>query len=123
MSGRGIEIEQQQDDVVIVRLEGDIDLANTPTLSATILEAIPNDAAGLVVDLNAVRYIDSVGIRMLFTFVRQLHASRQGMAVVVQPDSPVRKLLKITHFDEATALRATIDEAIVALRDSGTPQY
>ena len=122
MSGRGIEIEQQ-DDIVLVRLDGDIDLANTPTLSATILEAIPNDAAGLVVDLGAVRYIDSVGIRMLFTFVRQLHASRQGMAVVVQPDSPVRKLLKITHFDEATALRTTIDEAIVALRDSGTPQY
>ncbi len=122
MSGRGIEIEQQ-DDVVIVRLDGDIDLANTPALSATILEAIPNDVAGLVIDLGAVRYIDSVGIRMMFTFVRQLHASRQGMAVVVPPDSPVRKLLKITHFDEATALRATIDEAIVALRDSGTPQY
>ena len=122
MSGRGIDIEQQ-DDVVIVRLDGDIDLANTPTLSATILEAIPNDAAGLVIDLGAVRYIDSVGIRMMFTFVRQLHASRQGMAVVVQPDSPVRKLLKITQFDEATALRATIDEAIVALRDGGTPQY
>ena len=122
MSGRGIEIEQR-DDVVIVRLDGDIDLANTPALSATILEAIPNDAAGLVLDLGAVRYIDSVGIRMMFTFVRQLHASRQGMAVIVQADSPVRKLLKITHFDEATALRPTIDEAIVALRDSGTPQY
>jgi anti-sigma B factor antagonist len=122
MSARSIQIDQQND-IVIARLEGDIDLANTPTLSTTILEAIPNDALGLVVDLTAVRYIDSVGIRMLFTFVRSLHASRQGMAVVVQPDSPVRKLLKITHFDEATALRTTIDEAIVALRETGTPQY
>jgi anti-anti-sigma factor len=122
MSGRGIDLDQQHG-VVIARLEGDIDLANTPTLSATILEAIPNDAIGLVVDLGAVRYIDSVGIRMLFTFVRSLHASRQGMAVAVPPDSPVRKLLKITHLDEATALRATVDEAVVALRESGTPPY
>jgi anti-sigma B factor antagonist len=122
MSGRGIDLDQQHG-VVIARLEGDIDLANTPTLSAAILEAIPNDALGLVVDLSAVRYIDSVGIRMLFTFVRSLHASRQGMAVAVPPDSPVRKLLKITHLDEATEFRATVDDAVVALRETGTPQY
>jgi anti-anti-sigma factor len=122
MSGRGIEIEQR-DDVVIVRLEGDIDLANTPTLSATILEAVSNDVLGLVVDLSAVRYIDSVGIRMLFNFVRSLHAARQGMAVAIPPDSPVRKLLKITHLDEAVVLRDNVDEAVIALRESGTPQY
>ncbi len=119
---RGLEVARR-DDVVVARLEGDIDLANAETLSATILEAIPNDALGLVVDLGAVRYIDSVGIRMLFTFVRSLHASRQGMAVAVPPDSPVRKLLKITHLDEAALFRATADEALVALRESGTPQY
>ena len=122
MSGRGIEIVRQND-VVIARLEGDIDLANAPTVTATILEAIPNDALGLVVDLGDVRYIDSVGIRMLFTFVRSLHASRQGMAVAIPPDSLVRKLLKITHLDEATVFRATVDEAVVSLQESDTPQY
>jgi anti-sigma B factor antagonist len=122
LSGRGIDITLL-DDAVVARLEGDIDLANTPTLSATILEAIPNDAIGLIVDLTDVRYIDSVGIRMLFTFVRSLHASRQGMAVVVPADSPVQKLLKITHLDEAAVFRGTVDDAIVALRESGTPQY
>ena len=119
---RGVEISRR-DDVVIARLDGDIDLANTPTVSATILEAVPNDAMGLVIDLTGVRYIDSVGIRMLFTFVRSLHASRQGMAIAVPTDSPVQKLLKITHLDEATEFRDTVDAAIMALRESGTPQY
>ena len=122
MSSRGIDIDER-DEVVVVRLEGDIDLANTPTLSATILEAVPNDSLGLVVDLSDVRYIDSVGIRMLFTFVRSLRDSRQGMAVAVPPDSPVRKLLKITHLDEAAVFRTTVEEAVVALREGGTPQY
>jgi anti-anti-sigma factor len=122
MSGRGISIDQR-DDVVIARLEGDIDLANTPTLSATILEAVTNDAVGLVVDLSDVRYIDSVGIRMLFTFVRSLNDSRQGMAIAVPPESPVRKLLKITHLDEAVVFRDSADGAVIALRESGTPQY
>lgn len=119
---RGVEIELR-DDVVIARLDGEIDLANTPTVSTAILEAVPNDAVGLVIDLSDVRYIDSVGIRMLFTFVRSLHAARQGMAVAVPTDSPVRKLLKITHLDEATEFREAVDEAIVALREGGTPQY
>ncbi len=119
---RGIQINRQND-VVVARLEGEVDLANTPTLSATILEAIPNDAAGLIVDLTDVRYIDSVGIRMLFTFVRSLHAARQGMAVTVPSDSPVRKLLKITHLDEAAVFRDTVEEAVDALRESGGPQY
>ena len=121
MNGRGIDVTLQ-DDVVIARLSGEVDLANTPAVSAAVLESVPNDAIGVIIDLADVRYIDSVGIRMLFTFVRSLHASRQGMAVAVPPDSPVRNLLKITHLDEATELRNTVDEAIAALREGG-PQY
>ena len=119
---RGVDISLR-DDVVIAHLDTEIDLANTPAVSAAILEAVPNDAVGLVIDLGDVRYIDSVGIRMLFTFVRSLHAARQGMAIAVPADSPVRKLLKITHLDEATELRPTVDEAVAALREGGTPQY
>ena len=122
MSIQGVDISRLSD-VVIARLSGEIDLANTPTVSTKVMEAVPNDALGLVVDLSGVRYIDSVGIRMLFNFVRSLHASRQGIAFCVPPDSPVRKLLKITHLDEATAFGTSIDEAIVALQESGSPQY
>jgi anti-sigma B factor antagonist len=111
------------DDVVVARVSGDIDLANTPTVSAKILGAVPNDAVGLVLDLSDVRYIDSVGIRMLFNFIRTLHASRQGITISLPADSPVHKLLKITHLDEATVIRSTIEEATEALREGGGPQY
>ncbi|MDQ1508119.1 MAG: hypothetical protein QOD57_5846, partial [Actinomycetota bacterium] len=80
MSARGVEMERQGD-VVVARLEGDIDLANTAAVAATVLGGVPNDTLGLVVDLTDVRYIDSVGIRMLFAFIRALHAARQGMAI------------------------------------------
>jgi anti-anti-sigma factor len=122
MNAHGVETFRQGD-VVIARLDGEIDLANTPTVSAAVLEAVPNDALGLVIDLSSVRYIDSVAIRMLFTFVRTLHNARQGIAIAIAPESPVRKLLKITHLDEAAVFRDTVDEAVVALRASGTPPY
>ncbi|HEY0399105.1 MAG TPA: STAS domain-containing protein [Acidimicrobiia bacterium] len=122
MSARGVEIERQGD-VVVARLEGDIDLANTAAVAATVLGGVPNDTLGLVVDLTDVRYIDSVGIRMLFAFIRALHAARQGMAIALPAGSPVRKLLKITHLDEATVFRSSVEEAVTALREGGTPQY
>ncbi|HYH48649.1 MAG TPA: STAS domain-containing protein [Acidimicrobiia bacterium] len=122
MSLNGVEVTMSGD-LVVARIGGDIDLANTPTVSAKVLEAVPNDAVGLVLDLSDVRYIDSVGIRMLFNFVRTLHDARQGMAIALPVDSPVRKLLKITHLDEATAFAASVEEAAVALRETGTPQY
>ena len=122
MNVHGVEVVCHGD-VVVARIDGEIDLANTPAVSAAVLESIPNDSLGLVVDLSAVRYIDSVGIRMLFTFVRSLHEARQGMAVALPPGSPVQKLLKITHLDEATMFRASVDEAIEALREGGSPQY
>ncbi|MDQ1498960.1 MAG: hypothetical protein QOI86_2300 [Actinomycetota bacterium] len=122
MSARGVEMERQGD-VVVARLEGDIDLANTAAVAATVLGGVPNDTLGLVVDLTDVRYIDSVGIRMLFAFIRALHAARQGMAIALPAGSPVRKLLKITHLDEATVFRSSVEEAVIALREGGTPQY
>ena len=122
MNGHHLEITHQGN-VVIARLDGEIDLANTPAVSSAVLEAVPNDALGLVIDLTGVRYIDSVAIRMLFTFVRALHDSRQGMAIAVPPDSPVRRLLKITHLDQATEFRDSVAEAVVALQESGAPQY
>jgi len=122
MTGRSVEIIRRGD-VIVARLEGDIDLANTPTVAAAVLEGVPNDAVGLVIDLSDVRYIDSVGVRMLYTFVRSLHASRQGMAIAVPQGSPVRKLLKITHLDESTLFRASVDEATGALQEGGTPHY
>jgi anti-sigma B factor antagonist len=122
VSGRTVEVTRHGD-VVVARLDGDIDLANTPTVSAKVLESVPNDALGLVVDLSDVRYIDSGGVRMLFTFVRSLQAVRQGIAIAVPEESPVRKLLKITHLDEATVLRASVEEASAALREGGSPRY
>jgi anti-sigma B factor antagonist len=116
MTARDVEIERCGD-VVIARYEGEIDLANAPMISTQILGAVPNDAIGLVIDLSAVRYIDSVGIRMLFSLVRSLQSVRQGLAIALEQGSPIRKLLKITALDEAVMLRSSLDECAAALED------
>jgi anti-sigma B factor antagonist len=104
-------------DVVVARFEGEIDLANAPMISTQILGAVPNDAIGLVLDLSAVHYIDSVGIRMLFSLVRSLQTSRQALAITLDQGSQIRKLLKMTALDEAVLLRSSVDDCAAALQD------
>ena len=119
MTARDVRI-QRCDDVIVAHLEGEIDLANTPMILTQILQAVAGDAIGLVVDLSGVRYMDSVGVHMLFRLIRTLLGSGQGLAIVMEGTSPLRKLLKITNLDEAAALRASIDECIEALRNHPT---
>ena len=116
MTARDVQLDHRGD-VAVARFEGEIDLANAPMISTQILAGVPNDAIGLVIDLSAVDYIDSVGLRMLFSVVRSLQASRQAVAIALEQASPIRKLLKMTAVDEATLLRSSVDECASALQD------
>ena len=110
-------------DVVIARLSGDVDLACTSTVAAEVLPAVTNAAAGLVIDLTGVRYLDSAGIQMLFEFARQLEAGRQGIAVVAGDGSPLRSLFDITGLHHVLTVCATEAEALAAVQRGAIRRY
>jgi anti-anti-sigma factor len=98
-------------------LHGDLDIANVEEVRLFILEAMPGDAHGLIVDLTSVRYVDSAGVHMLFELVRRLESRRQGVAIAVPDGSSVATLLKITNVNEAAPVCGTVDDCAEALRD------
>jgi anti-sigma B factor antagonist len=103
-------------DVQVVRLAGEVDISNAVRLEADISGVVPNDAAGLVIDLSDTNYLDSAGIRMLFELHGRLSDRRQRLAAVVPEDSLIRGSLLVTEVDQALALCQTLDEAITAVR-------
>ena len=58
--------EETHGDVVVAAIEGEIDASNTRGLGDRLRSALTNRATALVVDLTAVRYLDSAGINLLF---------------------------------------------------------
>lgn len=102
---------------VTVRLDGDLDIADVEQVRLSILDAVGDEAQGLVVDLSTTRYIDSAGIHMLFDLVRRLQERRQTMAIALPDDSSIATLLKITNVDQAMPVCRTIAECVDALRD------
>lgn len=80
---------------------GDIDLAGGPILEARITEVAKRASAGerIMIDLGAVAFIDSSGLRSLLSASRDA-AERGTRLTLRRPSAGVRRLLGITGTDE-----------------------
>jgi anti-anti-sigma factor len=84
-----------------VALVGEIDLSNVDALAGSLRATVPNTAAGLVLDLTRVTYLDSTGIRLLFELARELADRQQDVRVVSPHASPLRRVLLLAGVSAA----------------------
>jgi anti-sigma B factor antagonist len=61
-----LDVLDSGDGLVIARIIGDLDLSNLHTVQAALVDAMPNEAHALVVDLTGVNFLDSSGVETLF---------------------------------------------------------
>jgi anti-anti-sigma factor len=107
-------------DVLTARITGEIDLSNASELEETIVDAVPNTALGMVVDLSGVEYLDSAGVRMLMHLVERFRWRQQVMRAAAPDGSRVRGVLSMAGADGVIPVDATVTEArewIVASAD------
>jgi anti-anti-sigma factor len=106
---------EQRDEVVVARIEGELDLASAPQAGQEIEAAVPAAARGLVVDFSELEFIDSSGIAMLFNLARRLGGRRQELRVVAVPGDPVARVLDIVEFGRAAPLHADLETAVAEI--------
>jgi anti-anti-sigma factor len=85
------------DDAVwpVARMTGAIDLSNVEDLGRQVEGAVSNRARGLVLDLSAVTYLDSTGLRLIYRLARRLGDRQQRLRLVVPDDSRIRRVLTL----------------------------
>jgi anti-anti-sigma factor len=86
-------------------LSGEVDLANVATIEEEILNSVPDQATTVAVDLTDLNYMDSTGIRMLFSLASQLQKRRIALELIVPLDSPSRRLIELSGFESLATLR------------------
>jgi anti-anti-sigma factor len=106
---------EPQDHSLVARLRGEIDASNAASLEVDIITAIPNTAAGLVLDLSQVEYMDSSGIRMLFLVHGQLEQRGQHVRAVVPDTTPIKRILDTLGVAAVIPLDADLSAALVEL--------
>jgi len=101
-SCRPFEVTVQRDhELATIMVSGELDLATVPQLSAAVAEH--HGAGLLVLDLTAVTFIDSTGVRVLIQADRSCARSGSRL-VVLAGDGPVRRLLDLCKLDGRLAL-------------------
>jgi anti-sigma B factor antagonist len=85
------------DDVVVVAPEGELDLATAPALCARLAGA---RAGRVLLDLGAVDFCDSSGLRTIMGAAQETAIHRGRFVVVAPPDSQPARLLAITGLQE-----------------------
>jgi anti-anti-sigma factor len=110
----GLEIEEQGE-IVVARVTGELDIAGASSTGESISEAVPSSVRALVVDFSGLEFIDSSGIAMLFGLARRLGSRRQELRVVARRGEPVARVLEIVEFDRAAPIHETLDEALAEL--------
>lgn len=107
-----------RDSVGVARLSGDVDIAQASSVRKQLLSAVRNDDLGLVVDLSDARYIDSVGVSLLFELAERLAGRQLRFAVVMPAEGLVERVLKIVDLDSVAEVHPDLDEALAALQSA-----
>jgi anti-anti-sigma factor len=100
-----IAVEQARDDAVRIVLGGEIDLMNAAAVERQVLDAISNQLTEVVLDLTTLTYIDSAGLRVLFTLGARLETLQIALELLVPTQSPIRKMIELSGVAAAIPVR------------------
>lgn len=103
--------------VMGVTVEGRLDAATVPALEKTLERLLFDGQARLVVDLAAVNYISSSGLRALLTARRQARA-RGGDVFLCCLHPRVREIFEMVGFTSVFGIYANRDEAAAAFQSA-----
>jgi stage II sporulation protein AA (anti-sigma F factor antagonist) len=92
-------------DHVHIVLSGEIDMANARNIQDVIFDAVGNRLNHVTIDLSGLGYIDSAGMRLLFTLAARLKTLQIGLELIATPDSPARQVLAISGVESITSVK------------------
>ncbi len=100
--------------VVVVDVEGDIDVSNTLVLRDALASAMGDGSARVMLDLSDVEFVDSAGVGLLVTAHRRAQQGRGAFAVASLTPT-VARVLELTRTDRVLTVLPSVAEGIDAL--------
>ena len=101
--------------VTIVHLIGDLDANTQKDFEGKTKEIISGGAKNLLLDLSAVSYMGSAGLRVIHALSTNLKESGQaGHIKLLSPSEPVAKVLKTLGFDSYFEVFDSVHEAVAS---------
>ena len=103
--------ERKENDVVVLAVDGDIDLNSSPEMRKKFEELIVNNSVKIVVNFQNVNYIDSSGLATVIEMLQRLKKT-QGELRLSNMSEKIKNLLEITKIDKLFKMYSSEAEAL-----------
>ncbi|MBV9098279.1 MAG: anti-sigma factor antagonist [Frankiaceae bacterium] len=100
-------------DRTVVTVGGEIDVYTAPKLREQIVDLVGGGAYHLVVDMEAVEFLDSTGLGVLVGGLKRVRA-HEGSLRLVCTQERILKIFRITGLTKVFPIHASVDEALAA---------
>jgi anti-sigma B factor antagonist len=101
----------------VVAVSGEIDVYTAPKLREHLIDLVSGGQYHLVVDLEAVDFLDSTGLGVLVGGLKRVR-SHEGSLHLVCSQERILKIFRITGLTKVFPIHATIEEALAAPTES-----
>ena len=91
------------DEASVIRVEGELDIATAPALESALLHALDSEAPSIVLDLERVSFIDSMGLRVLVWAARQSREDGDRLRIDCG-SGVVQRMIALTNLDRSLPL-------------------
>ena len=105
----GLEVKEQGKYTVLSVL-GEVDVYTAPKFREQLIELVAQGKQRIVVDLDAVDFLDSTGLGVLVGGLKRLR-SHDGDLLLVCNQSRIRKVFEITGLTKVFSIYETVDAA------------
>jgi anti-sigma B factor antagonist len=105
-----------RDGVAVLSVGGEIDLVTASALERAIGGVVADQPTALVIDLSAVGFLASVGLKLLAATYERIGESAQFAVVARGPTT--RRPIHLTGLDKIFSVYPTLDDALTELQDS-----
>ncbi|WP_250445226.1 STAS domain-containing protein [Actinotalea sp. C106] len=98
-------------DRTVVDVTGEIDVYTAPALREELASLIDREHTDLVVDLTAVKFMDSTGLGVLVGALKKVRTLGGDLRLVIDQEK-ILKVFRITALTQVFTIHASIDEAL-----------
>lgn len=95
----------------VLQVDGEIDIATAPRLREQLISLVNDKRYHLVIDMEAVEFIDSTGLGVLIGALKRVRA-HDGDLQVVLTDPHILKVFEITQLDTIFRINASLDSVV-----------
>jgi anti-sigma B factor antagonist len=101
----------ERGDADVIAIDGELDLATAPELSAALDARLVAGRRVIVADLSQLTFCDSSGLRVFVRIRREL-LERGGRFALAAPVPIVRRVLEVSGLDGVLGCHPTVDAAL-----------